>query len=89
MNEESLLTAIKKSDKISVSGAWYQMEGYDKKFQASKFAELLNTDVSFSKIVHDIIDEEVIRKFENKTGKASDFYDTEEEVVGDQQDPDC
>ena len=89
MNEESLLTAIKKSDKISVSGAWYQMEGYDKKFQASKFAELLNTDGSFSKIVHDIIDEEVIRKFENKTGKASDFYDTEEEVVGDQQDPDC
>jgi hypothetical protein len=25
------------------------------------------------------MDEEVIRKFENKTGKAEDFYDLEEE----------
>jgi hypothetical protein len=39
----------------------------------------MQTDEKFAKVVDDIIDEEVIRKFENKTGKAEDFYDLEEE----------
>jgi hypothetical protein len=38
----------------------------------------MKSDPKFSKIVYDIMDEEVIRKFENKTGKAEDFYDLEE-----------
>jgi hypothetical protein len=40
----------------------------------------MKSDANFSKLVYDIIDEEVIRKFENKTGKAEDFYDLEEET---------
>ena len=38
----------------------------------------MKSDAKFSKLVYNIIDEEVIRKFENKTGKAEDFYDLEE-----------
>ena len=79
MNDESLLIAIKPSDKLKVSGAWFTLEGYDKKFQSATFPKLMQTDPKFSKIVYSIMDEEVIRKFENKTGKAEDFYDLEEE----------
>ena len=79
LNDESLLTAIKSSDKLKNSGAWYTLEGYDKKFQAATFPKLMQTDESFSKIVFDIIDEEVIRKFENKLGNSEDFYGEEEE----------
>ena len=38
----------------------------------------MQTEPKFSKIVYDIMDEEVIRKFENKTGSAKDFYGEEE-----------
>ena len=79
LNDESLLTAIKSSDKLKNSGAWYTLEGYDKKFQAATFPKLMQSDESFSKIVFDIIDEEVIRKFENKLGNSEDFYGEEEE----------
>lgn len=79
MNDESLLTAIKPSDKLTVSGAWFNLEGWDSKFQAAKFPTLMQTEPKFAKIVYEIIDEEVIQKFQNKTGKASDFYELEEE----------
>jgi hypothetical protein len=41
----------------------------------------MKSDAKFSKLVYDIIDEEVIRKFENKTGKAEDFYGEEEDKI--------
>jgi len=78
LNDESLLTAIKSSDKLKNSGAWFTLAGYDKKFQTATFPKLMQADEKFSKIVYDIIDEEVIQKFENKTGKAADFYEEEQ-----------
>ena len=78
MNDESLLTAIKSSNRLTNSGAWFKLEGYETKFQTSTFPKLMKSDAKFSKLVYNIIDEEVIRKFENKTGKAEDFYDLEE-----------
>ena len=81
MNDESLLTAIKPSDRLKNAGAWFTLDGYEKKFQAATFPKLMKSDPKFSKIVYDIMDEEVIRKFENKTGKAEDFYDLEEQTL--------
>jgi len=78
LNDESLLTAIKASDKLKNSGAWFTLDGYDKKFQGATFPKLMQTDEKFSKIVYDIMEEEVIRKFETKTGKSEDFYGEEE-----------
>ena len=80
MNDESLLTAIKSSDKLKNSGAWFTLDGYDTKFQTATFPKLMKTNEKFSKLVYDIIDEEVIQKFKDKTGKAEDFYG-EEEIV--------
>ena len=79
MNDESLLTAIKSSNRLTIGGAWFKLEGYETKFQTATFPKLMKSDAKFSKLVYDIIDEEVIHKFENKTGKAEDFYDLEEE----------
>lgn len=79
MNDESLLTAIKPSDKLKNAGAWFTLEGYDKKFQAATFPKLMKTDQSFANLVYDIIDEEVIQKFNDKTGDASAFYTLEGE----------
>jgi recombination protein RecA len=84
MNDESLLTAIKSSDRLKNSGAWFELEGHDTKFQTATFPKLMK-DEKFAKLVYDIMDEEVIRKFETKTGKASDFYDDEEEVKEDDE----
>lgn len=81
LNDESLLTAIKASDKLKNSGAWFTLEGYDKKFQGATFPKLMQSDEKFAKIVYDIMDEEVIRKFETKTGKSEDFYGDEEVKV--------
>tara|TARA_R110001583_G_scaffold53861_7_gene165662 strand:- start:485 stop:742 length:258 start_codon:yes stop_codon:yes gene_type:complete len=81
MNDESLLTAIKSSNRLTNSGAWFKLDGYETKFQTATFPKLMKTDEKFSKLVYDIIDEEVIRKFENKTGKAEDFYGEEEDKI--------
>jgi RecA/RadA recombinase len=78
MNDESLLEAIKSSDRLTNSGAWFKLKGYDTKFQTATFPKLMKTNEKFAKLVYDIIDEEVIQKFENKSGKATDFYDEEE-----------
>ena len=78
LNDESLLTAIKTSDKLKNSGAWFTLDGYDKKFQGATFPKLMQTDEKFAKLVYKIMDEEVIRKFETKTGKSEDFYGDEE-----------
>jgi recombination protein RecA len=81
LNDESLLTAIKTSDKLKNSGAWFTLDGYDKKFQGATFPKLMQSDEKFAKIVYDIMDEEVIRKFETKTGKSEDFYGDESDEV--------
>jgi len=81
LNDESLLTAIKSSDKLKNSGAWFTLDGYDKKFQSATFPKLMQTDEKFAKIVYKIMDEEVIRKFETKTGNSEDFYGDDEVKV--------
>jgi hypothetical protein len=79
MDDESLFEAVKVSDKLSSSGAWYTLstESGDVKFQPSRWAEKMQ-EPSFKEEVLKIIDEEVIRKFDKREGDASEFYDTEE-----------
>jgi len=78
MDDESLFEAIKVSNKLSNSGAWYTLstESGDIKFQPSKWGEKMQ-EPAFKEEVLKIIDEEVIRKFDKREGDASEFYDTE------------
>ena len=47
------------------------------KFQATKWTERM-TDETFRARVYEIMDEEVIYKFDNREGNASDFYEKDE-----------
>jgi len=79
-DDESLFDAIKGSEKIRQSGAWYTMlyeDGTSEKFQASKWAEKIQNE-KFRQRVYQIMDEEVIMKFDTREGKADDFYELED-----------
>lgn len=81
-DDESLFEAVKGSDNIKQSGAWFTMvfaDGSTEKFQASKWADKMQDD-KFRQRVYQIIDEEIIYKFDNRQGKAEDFYENEETI---------
>lgn len=79
-DEESWFEAIQISDSLKQSGAWYSLileDGTEKKFQRKGWVEELK-DEKFRKRVLQIIDEDVIMKFDKRQGNAADFYDSEE-----------
>mgnify|MGYP003143723570 CR=1 FL=1 len=82
-DEESWFEAIKGSEHLKQSGAWYSLQykdGTEEKFQPSKWKNML-TNNKFRDRVIDIMDEEVILKFDKRQGEAADFYDIENENI--------
>ena len=76
-DEESWFDAIKSSDSLSSAGAWYTLktpDGYVKKFQPSKWTELISSDIEFKERVMRLMDEEVVMKFDRREGDAQSFY---------------
>ena len=78
-DEESWFDAINGSPRLKRSGAWYELLDKDgntigTKFQASRWIERL-TDEKFRSNVLEIMDEEIIQKFDKREGEAQDFYD--------------
>ena len=81
-DEESWLHAIKGSERLKQSGAWYTLvtdDGTELKFQRKQWLDRLQEE-DFRQAVFSIMDEHVIMKFKNREGNASDFYDDEEVV---------
>jgi len=79
MDEESWLEAIKSSEYIKM-GAWSTLvfaDGTEEKFQTSSWTKKLQ-DEKFRARVLEIMDEEVVLKFHDRTGNAEDFYDKDE-----------
>jgi recombination protein RecA len=82
-DELSWFEAVKASDHMAQSGAWYTLrfeDGTEQKFQPSRWLEFLE-DEKFKARVIQIMEEEVIMKFKNREGTASDFYEIDEEEV--------
>jgi len=80
-DEESWFEAIKISESLQNSGAWYNLfyeDGTSEKFQASKWSEKLKIE-KFRARVLQLMDEEIIMRFEKKDGKAEAFYDIDNE----------
>ena len=78
-DEESWFDAIQGSDHLDRSGAWYELkfvDGTSTKFQSAKWAEFLK-DERFKARVLEVMDEEVVTKFQDRTGDASKYYDAE------------
>jgi len=77
-DEESWFEAIKTSESLKQTGSWYAL--YDKddniignKFLSSVWLQRLE-DEDFSDRVKEVMDEEIIYKFQKREGKADDFY---------------
>ena len=80
-DEESWFEAIKGSKHLSNSGSWYSLEYADgtvEKFQPSRWMKALESE-KFKARVLEIMDREVIQKFDNREGDAKDFYNMDEE----------
>jgi len=76
-DEESWFEAVKGSEHLKQSGAWYSLQYKDdteEKFQPSKWKNML-TSQKFRDRILEIMDEEVILKFDKRQGEAADFYD--------------
>ena len=80
-DEESWFEAIKASDRIKRAGAWYSLvyeDGTEEKFMGAHWVGKLE-DEKFRNRVLEIMDEEIIMKFDKRIGEAEDFYDVDKE----------
>jgi len=76
-DKESWFDAIQMSESVKQSGAWFTLvykDKTEKKFQRKNWLEQL-ADPKFEKRVLEIMDEDIIKKFNNREGKASDYYE--------------
>ena len=76
-DEESWFEAIRGSDQLKLSKSWNALSmgnGEEIKFQKNSWLEQLENP-KFRKRVLEIMDSEIIRKFDERTGDASNFYD--------------
>lgn len=79
-DEESWFDAVQISDSIKQSGAWFTLvyeDGKEEKFQRKGWLEKLKNE-KFKTRVLQIMDEDVIMKFNDRSGNASDYYEKEE-----------
>lgn len=75
-DQESWFEAVKESEYIRQSGAWYTLIMEDlteKKFQANNWIKELEDD-AFRQRIEWILDDELITKFANRSKDASKFY---------------
>jgi len=80
-DKESWLEAIKGSDNVMNSGAWYTLkyaDGATEKFQSKGWMEKLQDEKFYNRVL-EIMDEEIILKFDRREGDAANFYDVDGE----------
>ena len=80
-DQESWLEAVKGTENVTNSGAWYTLnyaDGTSEKFQTATWLEKLQSE-KFRNRILEIMDEEIILKFKNREGEASNYYDVDGE----------
>ena len=80
-DEESWLEAIKGSEYISNAGAWFSLHYEDDsedKFQKATWLDRLQEEKFRSRVI-ELMDREIVQKFDDRTGHADDFYKIDEE----------
>ena len=79
MDKESWLEAIKSSEHLTNAGAWFTLHYDDKtseKFQAKNWPEKLEDEKFYNRVV-ELMEQEIVLKFDKREGKAADFYDVD------------
>ena len=74
LENESILEAVQPF--LTQNGAWYSLDG--QKFQRSGWDELMK-DENFKKKVMNIVEQEIIVKFDKRLGNADEFYNAVKE----------
>lgn len=81
LDDESLFEAVKSSPHLD-TGAWNTLtygDGTETKFRADDFAIVHMKDPKFRNRILELLDQEVIQKFDKMEANASEFYDGPEE----------
>jgi recombination protein RecA len=79
MDKESWLEAIKSSEYLTNAGAWYTLHYDDKtseKFQGRTWPEKLKEEKFYNRVV-EIMEHEIVLKFDKRHGNAAEFYDVD------------
>ena len=87
LDQESWFEAIKGSEQLTNAGAWFTLhykDGTSDKFQSKQWLDKLQ-DKKFHDRIVELLEEEVVMKFDKRIGHASNFYseDKEEHYVED------
>lgn len=80
-DRESWLEAVKGSKHLTSGGAWYTLthkDGTTEKFQSATWLQKLENKKFYDRIL-ELMDEEIILRFDSREGNASDFYDIAEQ----------
>ena len=76
-DEESWVEAVKGSEHLTSGGAWYTLaykDGSTEKFQSSNWIDKIKEEKFRARIL-ELMDEEIILRFDSREGNASDYYD--------------
>tara|TARA_B100001123_G_C15342782_1_gene1035715 strand:- start:3192 stop:4304 length:1113 start_codon:yes stop_codon:yes gene_type:complete len=81
MDKESWLEAIKSSEHLKNAGAWFTLhyeDGTTEKFQSKTWVKKLEEEKFYNRVI-DLLEKEVVMKFDKRIGNAEDFYGDIEE----------
>jgi len=84
MDKESWLEAIKSSEYLTNAGAWYTLHYDDKtseKFQGKAWSEKLEDKKFYNRAI-ELMEQEVVMKFDKRLGDAEEFYGEKEDKNG-------
>lgn len=79
MDKESWLEAIKSSEHLTNAGAWFTLhhkDGKTVKFQTKQWNENLEDKKFYNRVI-ELMEQEIVLKFDKREGKAADFYDVD------------
>jgi recombination protein RecA len=80
LDKESWFEAIKTSDQLSNGGAWFTLrhkDGTTDKFQAKQWLDKLQEQKFHDRVI-ELLEEEVVMKFDKRVGHASTFYSADD-----------
>jgi RecA/RadA recombinase len=81
-DEDAWMEIIKNSDKVT-TGPWWTIKDGDKlfKFRSADFTNQLSSDPAFFKAVTNIVEDELITRFDEQRGTASNYYNIDGESM--------
>ena len=81
MDKESWFEAIKSSEHLTNAGAWFTLkydDGKVEKFQTKDWLNKLENEKFYNRVI-ELLEHEVVMKFDKRLGTAEEFYGDKED----------